>query len=77
MFRAWGKSVFLVYIVTELALSVLTGPYVSTGWTVLAGYIYSIAEGVILALIYLSPVKEMFETQGEENNSFAPDSPTA
>ncbi len=63
--------------VTELALSVLTGPYVSTGWTVLVGYIYSIAEGVILALIYLSPVKEMFETQGEENNSFAPDSPTA
>lgn len=65
LFRAWGRSVFLVSIVTELALSVLSGPYVSTGWTGLVAYIYTIAEGAILALIYLSPIKEMFETQGE------------
>lgn len=64
-FRAWGRSVFLVYIVTELALSALTGPHVNTGWTVLVGYICGLAEGVILALMYLTPIKEMFEKQGE------------
>lgn len=77
LFRAWGRSVFLVYIVTVVILTVLTGPHVNTGWTGLIGYISSLADGVILGLIYLSPIKEMFEPHGQSNNSFTPESPTA
>lgn len=65
LFRAWGRPVFLVYMAAELALSLLTGPHVSTGWTVFVGYVYSIVEGVILALIYFSPIRKMFPAQNE------------
>lgn len=65
LFRRWGRTVFLICLLTELAVTVLTGPHVNTGWTMLVGYIYSIIEGVILALIYFSPIREMFETEGE------------
>jgi len=77
LFRAWGRSVFLVYVGTVTALTVLTGPHVNTGWTGLVGYISSLAEGVILGLIYLSPIKELFKTQGNSNSSFTLESPTA
>lgn len=59
-FKAWGKSVFLIYLGVELILMVLSGPHVSTGWTSFVGYIYSVVEGVILALIYFSPIRKMF-----------------
>ncbi len=65
LFRTWGRPVFLVYIAVELVLSLLTGPHVSTGWTVFVGYIYSIVEGVILALMYFSPIRKMFPAQPE------------
>jgi len=65
LFRTWGRPVFLVYIVAELVVSLLTGPHVNTGWTVFVGYIYSIAEGAILALIYFSPIRKMFKAQNE------------
>ena len=61
LFRRWGRPVFLVYVAVELVLSLLTGPHVSTGWTVFVGYICSITEGVILALMYFSPVRKMFQ----------------
>ena len=65
LFRTWGRPVFLVYVVTELVVVLLTGPHVSTSWTAFLGYIYSIAEGVILALIYFSPIRKMFGAQNE------------
>ncbi|MCA1604299.1 MAG: hypothetical protein LC775_02175, partial [Acidobacteria bacterium] len=68
LFRTWGRPVFLVYIAAELVASLLTGPHVNTGWTVLVGYIYSLAEGVILALMYFSPIRKMFKTQTKSNN---------
>lgn len=63
LFRAWGRSVFLVYIVAQLIISVLTGPHVDTGLTVFTGYVCSLVEGAIVALIYFSPVKDMFEIE--------------
>ena len=65
LFRTWGRPVFLIYIAAELVLSLLMGPYVSTGWTVFVGYVYSILEGMILALIYFSPIRKMFPAQSE------------
>jgi len=65
LFTTWGRPVFLIYIAAELVLSLLMGPYVSTGWTVFVGYVYSILEGMILALIYFSPIRKMFPAQSE------------
>ena len=59
LFRTWGRPVYLVYIAAELIITVLAGPYISTGWTVFVGYVSSIREGVILALMYFSPVRKM------------------
>ena len=60
LFRTWGRPVYLVYIAAELIITVLAGPYISTGWTAFAGYVSSITEGLILALMYFSPVRKMF-----------------
>ena len=60
LFRTWGRPVYLVYIAAGLVITVLAGPYITTGWTALVGYISSITEGLILALIYFSPIRKMF-----------------
>lgn len=60
LFKTWGKSVFLIYLAAELVITLLSGPYVSTGWTVFFGYLCSLTEGVILALMYFSPIRKMF-----------------
>jgi hypothetical protein len=65
LFRTWGRPVFLVYIFAGLVVSLLTGPHIDTGWTVFVGYVCSITEGVILALIYFSPIRKMFKAQNE------------
>lgn len=65
LFRTWGRPVFLVYVAAELVLSLLTGPHVNTGWTVFVGYICSLAEGGILALMYFSPIRKMFKETNE------------
>ena len=60
LFRTWGRPVFLVYIAAGLVITVLAGPYITTGWTALIRYISSISEGLFLALMYFSPVRKMF-----------------
>jgi hypothetical protein len=65
LFKPWGRPVFLVYIAASLAVTVLAGHYIGTGWTSLVGYLASLAEGVILALIYFSPIRKMFGAQEE------------
>jgi hypothetical protein len=54
-----------VYIAAVLVITVLAGPYISTGWTAFVSYTSSLSEGLILALIYFSPVRKMFGTQEE------------
>jgi hypothetical protein len=75
LFRTWGRPVFLVYVVAELVLTLLTGPHVSTGWTALVGYVCSLAEGAILALMYLSPIRRMFARKKEIQQALGADSP--
>jgi hypothetical protein len=68
LFRTWGRPVFLVYVGAELVITVLAGPYITTGWTAFVGYIYSLMEGVILGLIYFSPIRKMFGVQTKSND---------
>jgi len=60
LFRRWGRPVYLVYIAAELIITLLAGPYITTGWTAFVGYVSSITEGLIPALMYFSPVRKMF-----------------
>jgi hypothetical protein len=60
LFRTWGRPVYLVYIAAGLVITVLAGPYITTGWTAFIGYISSLTEGLILALLYFSPIRKMF-----------------
>jgi hypothetical protein len=65
LFKSWGRPVFLVYIAASLVVTVLAGHYIGTGWTSLVGYLASLTEGVILALIYFSPIRKMFGPQDD------------
>ncbi len=65
LFRSWGRPVFLVYIAASLVVTVLAGHYIGTGWTLVVGYLASLAEGAIMALIYFSPIRKMFGPQNE------------
>ena len=65
LFRTWGRPVYLVYIAAALVITVLAGPYITTGWTAFIGYISSLTEGLILALMYFSPIRKMFGAQKE------------
>ncbi len=67
-FRTWGRVVFLIYFLTILILTLITGPYVNTGWTVFVSNMSLAAEGMILALIYFSPLREEFEQAPEIEN---------
>jgi hypothetical protein len=60
LFRTWGRPVYVVYIAAILVITVLAGPYISTGWTAFISYTSSLTEGLILALMYFSPVRKMF-----------------
>ena len=57
----WGRNLFFFCFVVELSLSPLTPFYISTGWRSLVGYLYTITQGMILALMYFSHLRRMFE----------------
>lgn len=60
LFRKIARSLFLVLIVLSTAMTPLYGVFIeSAGGMALLG-ISQMADGVVLALAYLSPVKERF-----------------
>lgn len=65
--RNWGRTLYLASFV----LSVLTGLFwpftVSTNWSGLVFALYGTTEGMILALVYFSHLKRMFEGAREED----------
>ncbi len=64
-FRRWARFVFLVYVAFKLLCFPFREPFVDVGQTILAFYFSSVIEGVILALIYYSPIREAFARQGD------------
>lgn len=64
--RAWGRRLFLVCFLLSFAPVALTPVYVDTSWTVLLASLYGASEGMILALVYFSHLRRMFD--GDEDD---------
>ena len=60
LFRPWGRGLFLSVSVVNVLLTPLVGFYVDVGWTVMVAALAGTSEGMIIALMYFSPVRRMF-----------------
>ena len=63
LFFFWRPSRILYLISTVLWLlpTPFFGPYVDAGWGIAIDYAAMIVSGVILALVYFSPLKSLYE----------------
>jgi len=59
-FRHWGPPLFLACLISDVLLTVKTPFYLNTGLTAMVGYIGSLLEGMILAIIYFTNFKKRF-----------------
>jgi hypothetical protein len=64
-FRRWAKSLLPMSYVLGLALIPGNGPYVESGWASFLFFLGSSVDGIILALVYFSPLREFFEMNGD------------
>jgi hypothetical protein len=64
-FRRWGRRLFVVVSAVSVLLTPFGGLYVDVGWTVLVGSVAGIIEGMIIALMYFSPLRKMFRWRRE------------
>jgi hypothetical protein len=60
-FRRWARPLYLVTTILATLLLPVSGPYVASGWSQMIDELGLIVSGVILALIYWSPLKELFK----------------
>lgn len=60
LWKNWARTLFLVCVVASIVLTPLSDLYVDSGWVTLFGYICTLLEGALLALIYFSPLEERF-----------------
>jgi hypothetical protein len=64
-FRAWAKTLFLPMNIIALLMMPLYGPSVMTGWASAFNCLNCLVGGGVLFLVYLSPVGQMFGTDGD------------
>ena len=65
LFRRWGRTLFVVVSVLNLLLTPFGGIYIDVGWTVLVGSAAGIIEGMIISLMFFSPLRRLFRSGGE------------
>lgn len=65
LFRRWGRTLFVLVSVLTLVSTPFGGLYVDVGWTVLVGSAAGIIEGMIIALMFFSPLRRLFRDGGE------------
>ena len=61
LFKAWGRTALVVFLLFGLLITPASGFYMTTGWANLVGYLCSLCEGGIVALAYFSPIRKMFK----------------
>ena len=61
-FKKWAKNLLLPSYIIGILLTPFYGPNIQTSWSGSISYVSSLVDGMILALVYYSPVREMFET---------------
>src|SRR5687767_789683 len=64
-FRLWGRTLFVFVSIVSLLMIPFSELYVDAGWTVLAGATAGIIEGMLIALMYFSPLRRVFRGTGE------------
>lgn len=62
IFKNWARKMF-VFLFTINILITPIGATVMTGWTMLACYLSAVIDGMLIALMYFSPINEQFETE--------------
>jgi len=65
LFRLWGRTLFVFVSIFSLVMIPFDALYVDVGWTVLVGAAAGIIEGMIIALMYFSPLRRVFKGAGE------------
>jgi preprotein translocase subunit SecG len=75
LFLCWrpARLLYLVTTILGLLLAPIYGPYVQTGWEVPLEDSAIVCAGVILGLIYFSPLKILFEKRQVEAWQSSPD----
>jgi len=61
LFKNWGRVAFILCGVVGLPYMIIGGPYISSG---LGGSLYdlsNVASGVVLAMMFLSPISDKFK----------------
>jgi len=63
LFLFWrpARPLYLVTVIGGVLLTPALGPYVDSGWGEMLGAVGGMVTGAILALIYFSPLKELYE----------------
>jgi hypothetical protein len=66
LFMLWppARILYLIGVASGLILMPVFGPYVESGWGTAFEDAASIISGVILALVYFSPLKRYFDASG-------------
>lgn len=72
-FRLWAKRFLLPIHIVALIVMPFYGASVMTGWAYALCYLYSLLTGGLLFLVYLSPVSQMFEANGDAQQRHAAD----
>ncbi len=65
LFRRWGRTLFVFVSMLNLLLTPFGGIYIDVGWTVLVGSAAGIIEGMIISLMFFSPLRRLFRSGGE------------
>lgn len=67
--RRWGRTLFVVCFVGVWLLTPFYAFFLMTQWTAMLAYLYGATEGMILALVFFSHLRRMFQParDGDEN----------
>jgi hypothetical protein len=58
--RQYGRRLFVLALVAGLAMTPISGPYVDSGWGQLFYQASFVLDGLLVALMYWSPLAERF-----------------
>jgi hypothetical protein len=61
LFKSWGRVAFVLCGVVGFPIIMMNGPYITSGLSSVLYDLSNITSGVVLAMMYFSPVSEEFK----------------
>ena len=72
LFQSWGRLLFLLCMIFFVLTTPVYESYVNTGWSAMLGYVATLFEGMIIALIFFSHLRRLFtEARDDERTTYA------